>query len=403
MTTPFPTSSLSLDGIHVIDLSRVIAGPWCGALLADLGADVVKVEDTGPGDESRTWPPHKDGEAAAYLLFNRNKRGIALDLKTPEAVEVVKRLVKDADVVIENFRTGTMESFGLGYDVLSQINPRLIYCSVSAFGRTGPRKDSPGYEALMQAFSGIMSITGEPGGQPVRAGVSFLDLTTGILCALGVSNAIIQRQRTGLGQRVDGSLLETAVSLLAFHAEGYLLTGALPRALGSGHPSLSPYRNFKCRDGQWIFIAAANDRFWQKLAKALDLSDLAVDPRFQKNQGRVANRAELEGILETTIGGLDREPLLKRLEEADVPATPVNTVDQVMNDPQTAERGIVQRVTHPKLGEIPVVGTPLHFSRMSPGVRRAAPLRGEHTDAILADLGYSAAEIKNLREKKATA
>jgi crotonobetainyl-CoA:carnitine CoA-transferase CaiB-like acyl-CoA transferase len=403
MTTPFPTSSLSLDGIRVIDLSRVIAGPWCGALLADLGADVVKVEDTGPGDESRTWPPHKDGEAAAYLLFNRNKRGIALDLKTPEAVEVVKRLVKDADVVIENFRTGTMESFGLGYDVLSQINPRLIYCSVSAFGRTGPRKDSPGYEALMQAFSGIMSITGEPGGQPVRAGVSFLDLTTGILCALGVSNAIIQRQRTGLGQRVDGSLLETAVSLLAFHAEGYLLTGALPRALGSGHPSLSPYRNFKCRDGQWIFIAAANDRFWQKLAKVLGLSDLAADPRYQKNQGRVANRAELEGILEATIGALDREPLLKRLEEADVPATPVNTVDQVMNDPQTAERGIVQRVTHPKLGEIPVVGTPLHFSRMSPGVRRAAPLRGEHTDTILADLGYSAAEIRTLREKKATA
>ena len=397
MTNP----ALSLDGIRVIDLSRVIAGPWCGALLADLGADVIKVEDTGPGDESRTWPPHKDGEAAAYLLFNRNKRGIALDLKRPEAVEVVKRLVKDADVVIENFRTGTMESFGLGYDVLAQINPRLIYCSVSAFGRTGPRKDSPGYEALMQAFSGIMSITGEPGGQPVRAGVSFLDLTTGILCALGVSNAIIQRGKTGLGQRVDASLLETAVSLLAFHAEGYLLTGALPRALGSGHPSLSPYRNFKCGDGQWIFIAAANDRFWQKLAKALGLTDLAADPRFEKNQGRVANRGELEGILEKTIGALDREPLLKRLEEADVPATPVNTVDQVMNDPQTAERGIVQRVTHPKLGEIPVVGTPLHFSRMSPGVRTAAPLRGEHTDTVLASLGYTADEIKTLRANKA--
>ena len=392
---------LSLDGIRVIDLSRVIAGPWCGALLADLGADVIKVEDTGPGDESRTWPPHKDGEAAAYLLFNRNKRGIALDLKQPEAVEVVKRLVKTADVAVENFRTGTMESFGLGYEVLAQINPRLIYCSVSAFGRTGPRKDSPGYEALMQAFSGIMSITGEPGGQPVRAGVSFLDLTTGILCALGISNAIIQRQRTGLGQRVDGSLLETAVSLLAFHAEGYLLTGAMPRALGSGHPSLSPYRNFKCRDGQWIFIAAANDRFWQKLARALGLTELAEDPRLQKNQGRVAHRAELEGILEQTIGALDREPLLKRLEEADVPATPVNTVDQVMNDPQTAERGIVQRVTHPKLGEIPVVGTPLRFSRMSPGVRRAAPLRGEHTDTVLADLGYTPDEIKTLRAKKA--
>jgi crotonobetainyl-CoA:carnitine CoA-transferase CaiB-like acyl-CoA transferase len=400
MTAP-RSSSLSLDGIRVIDLSRVIAGPWCGALLADLGADVIKVEDTGPGDESRTWPPHKEGEAAAYLLFNRNKRGIALDLKQPEAVEVVKRLVKTADVVVENFRTGTMESFGLGYDVLAAINPRLIYCSVSAFGRTGPRKDSPGYEALMQAFSGIMSITGEPGGQPVRAGVSFLDLTTGILCALGISNAIIERGKTGLGQRVDGSLLETAVSLLAFHAEGYLLTGAVPRALGSGHPSLSPYRTFKCRDGQWIFIAAANDRFWQKLARALGLDGPAADPRFQKNQGRVDNRAELEGILERTIGALDREPLLKRLEEADVPATPVNTVDQVMNDPQTAERGIVQRVTHPKLGEIPVVGTPLRFSRMAPGVRRPAPLRGEHTDAVLADLGYSAAEIQGLRAKHA--
>lgn len=396
--TPEP---LSLHGIRVIDLSRVIAGPWCGALLADLGADVIKVEDTGPGDESRTWPPHRDGEAAAYLLFNRNKRGMALDLKTPAGVEVVRRLAQGADVLIENFRTGTMESFGLGYDALAANNPRLIYCSVSAFGRTGPRKDSPGYEALMQAFSGIMSITGEPGGAPVRAGVSFLDLTTGVLCALGISNALLQRERTGRGQRVDASLLETAVSLLAFHAEGYLLTGAIPRALGSGHPSLSPYRNFKCRDGQWIFIAAANDRFWQKLARALGLTALAADPRLEKNEGRVAHRAELEAGLEQTIARHDREPLLKRLEEADVPAAPVNTVDQVMNDPQTAERGIVQRVVHPRLGEIPVVGTPLRFSRMSPGVRRAAPLRGEHTDAILAELGYSAAEIRQLRAKKA--
>ena len=395
--TPFP---LALDGVRVVDLSRVIAGPWCGALLSDLGADVIKVEDTGTGDESRTWPPYKDGEAAAYLLFNRNKRAMTLDLKAPEGVEVVKTLVKGADVVIENFRTGTMESFGLGYEALSELNPKLIYCSVSAFGRTGPRKDAPGYEALMQAFSGIMSITGEPGGQPVRAGVSFLDLSTGILCALGVSAALLQRQRTGLGQRVDASLLETAVSLLAFHAEGYLLTGAIPKALGSGHPSLSPYRNFKCRDGQWIFIAAANDRFWGKLARAIELPEMADDPRFAKNQERVKNRAELEDILERAIAQRDREPLLKILEEADVPATPVNTVDQVMNDPQTAERGIVQRVRHSKLGEIPVVGTPLRFSRMSPGVRRAAPLRGEHTDEILAEHGYTPARIQVLRDKK---
>src|SRR4029453_16791692 len=207
-----------------------------------------------------------------------------------------------------------------GYETLAAINPRLIYCSVSAFGRTGPRKDSPGYEALMQAFSGIMSITGEPGGQPVRAGVSFLDLSTGMLCALGVCAAVIQREKTGLGQRVDGSLLETAVSLLAFHAEGYLLTGAIPKALGSGHPSLSPYRNFKCKDGQWIFIAAANDRFWQKLAGALELGDLATDPRFAVNQERVKNRGELEALLERVIGEREREPLLKLLGEADGPA-----------------------------------------------------------------------------------
>jgi len=391
---------LALDGIRVIDLSRVIAGPWCGALLGDLGADVIKVEDTGPGDESRTWPPHKDGETAAYLLFNRNKRGMTLDLKAPEGVEVVKALVRQADVLVENFRTGTMEGFGLGYETLAEINPRLIYCSVSAFGRTGPRKDSPGYEALMQAFSGIMSITGEPDGQPVRSAVSFLDLTTGILCALGVAAAVLQRQRTGLGQRVDGSLLETAVGLLAYHAEGYLLAGVVPKALGSGHPSLSPYRNFKCRDGQWVFIAAANDRFWQKLTGAVGLEWMATDPRFAVNRDRVANRAELEAIVEKTIAQFDRDPLLKRLDEADVPATPVNTVDQVMNDPQTVERGIIQRVSHPRLGEIPVVGTPLKFSRMTPGVRRPAPLRGEHTDAVLAECGFAPGRIRELRDKK---
>jgi crotonobetainyl-CoA:carnitine CoA-transferase CaiB-like acyl-CoA transferase len=394
--TTFP---LALDGIRVVDLSRVIAGPWCGALLADFGADVVKVEDTAGGDESRTWPPHKDGETAAYLLFNRNKRGMTLDLKSPEGVEVVKALVARSDVLVENFRTGTMESFGLGYDALAEINPRLIYCSVSAFGRTGPRKDSPGYEALMQAFSGIMSITGEPGGQPVRSAVSFLDLTTGILCALGVMAAVHQRERTGLGQRVDGSLLETAVGLLAYHAEGYLLAGVVPKALGSGHPSLSPYRNFRCRDGQWIFIAAANDRFWQKLTRALGVEALAKDPRFALNRDRVAHRAELEAMLEDLIGQMEREPLLKRLEEADVPATPVNTVDQVMNDPQTVERGIIQRVRHPKLGEIPVVGTPIRLSRMTPGVRRPAPLRGQHTDEVLAECGFTPERIQALRDK----
>ena len=396
MTTP----ALSLEGIRVLDLSRVLAGPFCGMLLSDLGADVIKIEDTSSGDESRTWPPHKDGESAAFLVINRNKRDMTLDLKAPEGVEILKRMVASADVLVENFRTGTMESFGLGYDELAAINPRLVYCSVSAFGRTGPRKDGAGYEALMQAFSGIMSITGEPGGPPVRAGVSFLDLTTGIFCAFGIVNALLHRVSTGLGQRVDASLLETAVTLLNYHAEGYLLTGAQPKALGSSHPSLSPYRTFKCRDGQWVFIAGANDRFWQRLAPALGLGHMASDPRFAVNIERVKNRRELEEALETAIAKHDREPLLKVLEEAGVPATPVNTVAQVMEDPQTAARGMIQRVVHPRLGEIPVVGTPVKFSRMKAGVRTPAPQQGEHTDQVLAEFGYSPSDIAALRAKK---
>ena len=396
MTQP----ALALEGIRVVDCSRVLAGPFCAMLLSDLGADVIKVEDTGSGDESRTWPPHKDGESAAFLVINRNKRDIALDLKQPEGVEALKRLVAGADVLIENFRTGTMESFGLGYDTLAALNPGLVYCSISAFGRTGPRKDGAGYEALMQAFSGIMSITGEPGGPPVRCGISFLDLTTGIFSAFGIVSAIHHRTRTGLGQRVDASLLETAVGLLNYHAEGFLLTGALPQALGSSHPSVVPYRNFHCQDGQWVFVAAANDRLWQRLAPALGLAALTEDPRFKSNPERVKNRKDLEAALEAAIGRHDREALLAMLEKAGVPATPVNTVDQVMKDAQTAARSMIERAHHPRLGDIPVIGTPVKFSRMRAGVRSAAPLHGQHTDEVLAEHGYDTAAIAALREKK---
>jgi crotonobetainyl-CoA:carnitine CoA-transferase CaiB-like acyl-CoA transferase len=395
-----PLPPLSLHGVRVLDCSRVLAGPFCGMLLSDLGADVIKIEDTATGDESRTWPPHKEGESAAHLVINRNKRGLTLDLKAPDGAAVLRRMVADADVLIENFRTGTMESFGLGYESLAAINPRLVYCSISAFGRTGPRKDSAGYEALMQGFSGIMSITGEPDGAPVRCGVSFLDLTTGILSAFGILAALLHRAETGVGQRVDASLLETAVALLNYHAEGYLLTGVVPKALGSGHPSLSPYRNFRCRDGQWVFIAAANDRFWQRLAPALGLPDMATDPRFATNIERVKHRKELEARLEAVIAGHHREPLLQILDTAGVPATPVNTVDQVMSDPQTAARDMIGRVRHPRLGEIPVVGTPIKFSRMTPGPRTAAPMQGEHTGDVLAQFGYSADQVAALRAKK---
>ncbi len=394
---------LPLDGVRVVDLTRVLAGPFCAALLGDLGADVIKVEDPAAGDEARTWPPLRDGESPAYIVNNRNKRGIAVDLKMEEGAGVLRRLVGVADVLVENFRKGAMEEFGLGYEALAALNPRLVYCSVSAFGRTGPRADEAGYEAVMQAFAGIMSITGEPGGAPVRCGASFVDLTTGILCALGILSALRLRERTGLGQRVDGSLLETALGLLNYQAENYLLAGEVPRALGSAHPSLAPYRNFRCRDGHWVFVAGANDRLWQRLARAIGLEAMLDDPRFATNVDRVKHRREVESAVEAAIAGFDRPDLLRRLAAAEMPAAPVNTVDQVLGEPQTRSRPVMRRMSHPKLGEIPVIGMPLSFSAIDPDVRRHAPVRGEHTDEVLAECGYSPEEVASLRSRKAVA
>lgn len=393
-------SALPLEGIRVLDLSRVLAGPVCGAMLGDMGADVLKIEDIHGGDESRTWPPQREGESGSYLMNNRNKRAMALDLKRPEGAQILLQLVRGADVLIENFRTGTMESFGLGYEELERENPRLIYCSVSAFGRSGPRAAEAGYEALMQAFSGVMSITGEPDSAPVRCGISALDIMTGTLCAFGAVNAILHRQKTGLGQRVDGSLFDTAIGLLNFQAQNYLLTGTVPRALGSAHPSLVPYRNFRCADGQWIFIAGGNDRLWQRLARALGLDAMIEDARYATNISRVAHRADVENAVGAAIAKFERDALLAMLEQAGVPATPVNTIEQALNDAQAAERPSLRRMQHPKLGELRVVGMPVGFSRMDPAIRRHAPGRGEHTDEVLAELGYTATQVAGLRERK---
>jgi len=393
-------ANLILEGIRVIDLSRVLAGPFCGAILGDMGADVIKVEDTKAGDEVRTWPPHKEGESSCFLVNNRNKRGMAIDMKKPEGVEIIRRLAREADVLIENFRTGTMEEFGLSYEKLSEMNPKLIYCSISAFGRSGPRAQEAGYEALMQAFTGVMSITGEPDGSPVRCGVAFLDLTTGILCALGAVCALYQRAHTGLGQRVDGSLLRTAIGLLNFLAQGYLLAGVVPKALGSGAPGTSPYRNFRCADDQWVFVAGANDNLWKRLAGAIGLASLKEDPRFATNIERVKNRVELERIVQEAIGRFNRKPLLKLLEEAGVPATPVNRVDQALEDAQVRAQNMIWQTDQPRLGKIPIVGFPLAFSRIEPCIRRNPPRQGEHTDEILREYGYSSSEIAQFREKK---
>jgi crotonobetainyl-CoA:carnitine CoA-transferase CaiB-like acyl-CoA transferase len=365
-----------------------------------MGADVIKVEDTGAGDEVRSWPPHKEGISACFLANNRNKRGIAVDMKKPEGVEIIRRLVKVADVLIENFRTGQMENFGLGYEELSQLNPRLVYCSISAFGRTGPRAEEAGYEAIMQARAGIMSVTGEPDGSPVRCGVSFIDLSTGVLSVMGIVCALYQRSMTGLGQRVDGNLFSTGLSLLNFQAEGYLLAGVVPKALGSGIPGTCPYRNFRCADGQWVFVAGANDNLWKRLAGAIGLSALIDDPRYATNIERVKNRLELEEIVQEAVGCYAREDLLNLLDKAGVPATPVNRIDQVFEDPQVAAQNMIWQVQQPRLGKIPVLGFPLSFSRMKPGVRRDPPQQGQHTDEVLREYGYGQSEIEQLRNMK---
>lgn len=393
-------TDLLLKGIKVLDLSRVLAGPFCASILGDMGAEVIKVEDTKIGDEVRTWPPHREGESACFLVNNRNKRGIAVDIKTPEGVEIIRRLAQKADVLIENFRTGAMEGFGLSYDHLAELNPGIIYCSISAFGRRGPRAQEAGYEALMQAFTGIMSITGEPGGPPVRCGVSFIDLTTGVFCAFGIMCALYQRKETGVGQRLDGSLFTTAISLLNFQAEGYLLAGVIPKALGSGISGTSPYRNFRCADGQWIFIAAGNDNLWRRLAGAIGLGALVEDPRFITNMERVKNRTELEVIVQEAIGKYDREDLMRILKEAGVPATPVNRVDQALQDAQVKAQNMLWEMEDQKLGKVSLLGFPLSFSRIQPEFRLRPPRQGEHTEEILLEYGYSQDDIGKFREKK---
>jgi crotonobetainyl-CoA:carnitine CoA-transferase CaiB-like acyl-CoA transferase len=390
----------SLQGVMVLDLSRVLAGPFCGMMLGDMGADVLKIEEPEGGDESRTWPPFVAGEASGYLSMNRNKRNMTLNLRTPEAQDILKRLVARADVLIENFRTGTMESFGLGADVLQAINPRLIYCAVSVFGRSGPYKDKAGYEALMQAFSGVMSITGEPDGPPLRCGVSFLDLGTGMMAAYGVMNALFHRERTGIGQKVEVSLFETALSLMSYHAVGYLLEGNVPQRQGSGHPMIVPYQVFQTQDGE-MFIVGSNQRLWTRLCQALRREDLLQDPRFASNMERVNHRHLLVPVLQSETQKYPTRQLNDALDKAGVPCAPVNTLDNVLDDPQTLARNMVVDIPHPLIPNLKLLGLPVKLDSSPGDVRLPPPLKGQHTEEVLTGLGYNTADIKAFRQRQA--
>lgn len=386
-----------LAGLKVIELAHVMAGPTCGLMLADMGANVIKVEKLPDGDDTRRMaPPLIDGEAAAYLMMNRNKRGIAIDFKRAEGREIGHRLLRTADVVIENFRKGTMERLGLGYDALREINPALIYCEVSGFGRTGPYAERGGFDLIAQGMSGLMSITGEgPGRPPVKCGAPMTDITAGILAAMGVLAAYVHRLKTGEGQRVDASLFEAGIVHTYWQSAIALATGTAPGPLGSAHPLNAPYQAFETADG-WITIGAANQSNWLKLVDALDAGALGNDARFATNVARMANLPALVAALTPLFKKRASADWLKRLEAAGVPAGPVLDVVQMHADPQTRAREMVVEVPHSRLGSVQTIGTPVKFSATPSGVKRGAPVLGEHTREVLREHGYADADIDAL-------
>jgi len=393
------TKALPLEGIRVLDLSRVLAGPYCTMLLSMMGAEVIKIEDRA-GDESRTWPPISGGMSGAFLGLNLNKKGLVADLKTAGGVRLVKDFAAQSDVLVENFKTGAMEKFGLDYDTLAAINPRLVYTSISAFGRDGPKAADPGYEALVQAYSGVMSMTGHPEGDPARCGVSFLDMSTGVSSALATVSALFRRERTGRGGKVEASLLQTALGLMSHQVSNLFQHGVIPGRIGTAHPAVVPYQSFRTADGD-IFIAAANQNLWERMCRALGREDLLADPRFVDNPSRVEHRETLLADLSGIFAKVTRAKLLAPLHAAGVPCAPVNDLGQVIADGQADAIGAIARLDDPEQGALQMANLPFFLDGRRGEVRQRAPRLGEHTRELLAGLGYPAAEIAALLESGA--
>ena len=387
-----------LDHIRVLDLSRTLAGPFCTMLLGDMGADIVKVEQPEKGDESRRFtPPMWNGESTYFLASNRNKRSITLNLKSEEGKNIVLELAKGADVVIENFRTGTMEKLGLGYETLKGVNPGIVYCAISGFGRTGPDRNKAGYDLLLQGYGGLMSITGEPDRSPAKAGMSIADLSTGLFALYGILSAIIAREKTGEGQVVDAGILDGQVTLLNYIATAYFASGNVPERMGSAHPSIVPYQVFETRD-QDIIIAVANDGLWEKCCEALGWEDLKADTSLETNDGRIEKREWLIETMNERLSSQISEKILSRLEDVGVPAGPVHTVDQVLNLPQVKERESILEIDHPNIRDLRMPGFPVKLSDTPAEVRLPPPLLGEHTSTVLKELGYDEDQIRQLSE-----
>jgi len=393
-----------LSGLKVVELAHIMAGPVAGLMLADMGADVVKVEKLPGGDDSRRMvPPTIADESAAFMMMNRNKRGLALDLKQEGGKEVLRRLLKDADVLIENHRRGTLEKLGFGYDAVKAINPKIIYCEISGFGRTGPLADQGGFDLVAQGMSGLMSITGEgPGRPPVKVGAPVTDITAGLLGAMGVLAALHERTRTGEGQRVDTSLFEAGIVHTYWQSAIRFATGVSPGPMGSAHPLNAPYQAFPTSDG-WINIGAANQANWLRLLDAIEAPTLRDDPRFADNPGRMRHLDELVAVLSPIFRRHTTAEWLGTLEKAGIPAGAVLSIAEMHEHPHTRARDMVVEVEHARAGTVSTLGLPIKFSRTPGGVRSGAPVLGQHTRAILAELGFDEAAIEDLARKKAVA
>ncbi|HEX6528819.1 MAG TPA: CoA transferase [Burkholderiales bacterium] len=392
-----------LAGVKVLELAQIMAGPTCGMLLADLGADVIKVERIPGGDDTRSMDrPKVNGESAAFMAMNRNKRGIAFNLKVPAAQEALKRMVKQADVVTENYRKGTMEKLGLGYESLKKVNPALIYCSISGFGRTGPYAERGGYDLIAQGMSGLMAMTGEPGRAPVKHGAPTCDINAGMLGALGVVAAYVHRLKTGEGQLVDTSLFEAGIHQTFWHAAIYFATGESLGPSGSAHILSAPYQAFQASDG-WLTIGGANQANWERLVRVLGAPEWLADPRFASNSERMKNLAALVPLMNERIGKRKLGELLGALDAAGVPCGPINSIAQVASDPQALAREMVVELEHPRAGRTRALGLPVKLSATPGGVRRPAPTFGQHTRVVLGEFGFSSAEIDDLYAAKAVA
>ena len=386
-STHTPYTPAALDGVTVLDLTRVLSGPYCTMMLADMGARVIKVEQPGKGDDTRAWgPPFQEGESAYFLSINRNKESITLNLKHPDGRRVLDALIERADVLVENFRPGTLDRMGLGYAEVSARRPDLVYCSISGFGQTGPRRHEPGYDAVMQGEGGLMSITGSSDGPGYRLGVAIADIASGMFSAYGVAVALLARHRTGRGQLVDVGMLDAVAALLTYQAGIYFATETAPPRLGNRHPTIVPYETLEAADGDLV-VAAGNDQLWRTFCGVLQLDTLADDPRFRTNKDRVAAHDELRPLLVERLRTRPVAEWLAQLKEAGVPCGGVRDLDDLFTDPQIIERAMIVALEHPIAGVIRQLGVPVKLSATPGGVRTAPPVLGQHTDAILREIG----------------